>query len=288
MKYKALKLVDKQFTFGCELTAISPDFSNKLFNEISYKHTTDIYQHKIPAIKYRMAELSGIDDANTSVDIDQHCIEHTTPIFYSLDDLTTYYKHWCRTIKEFGLQPQHPKTVCGGNHIHIGFPRDYSMFFARNIFCMFLKYPVLALIFVDKDDTDSCNPFAQRRVNKIIKFCQRDMSSNDLCCAHLYRNKGDCITFNNSFETLEIRCLRAPVNLKEWKMQMQFIEYLYDNYLYDDSICIYVDAPIYTAIPKTLETAMEQFNDFFRTRIYRNAKEDWAKFCIARLKQRFS
>lgn len=110
------------------------------------------------------------------------------------------------------------------------------------------------------------------------------MSYAALSRNNLSYNKFTCITLNNSCRTVEIRCLRAPTTIKEWNMQMQFIRYLCNDYCSID----FSEPMIKSTIPKTLEAALEQFNSFCRTEIYRNAKEDWGRFCIARLKQRFS
>ena len=171
MKYKSCTNAEaRQFTFGAELTAISPKYKDAADKYVDRYLTRTEYDHITGQITDRMSKLSGIDTKDMLTFIDGHCIEHNTPVFYSIEDLTTYYKHWRTTIKEFGLKPQHREVICGGNHIHIGFSTDYTMEFARDCFKLFHDFPVLALIFVDKDDTESFNPFNYKQSQSVKRF----------------------------------------------------------------------------------------------------------------------
>lgn len=284
MKYKPyINAEARQFTFGAELTAISPKYKDIAKSYVDQWLAYRLYNRITDQITDRMSKLSGIDTKDMLTFIDGHCIEHNTPIFYSLDDLTTYYKYWRTTIKDFGLEPQHRKVICGGNHIHIGFPTDYTMSFARSCFKLFHDFPVLALIFVDKDDTESCNPFNYKESQSVRRFFLNGMSYAALSRNNFTRNKFTCITLNNSCRTVEIRCLRAPTTLKEWNMQMQFIRYI-QCYC---SHCDYLDSTTYKGKIKTFGHARKQFQNFVCMIDMRNDNE-WIDFCINRLRKRFA
>ena len=274
----------KQFTFGAELTAISPKYKDTV--ETLFERqclTLQLYDYLTYQITDRMSKLSGIDTEDMLTSIDGHCIEHNTPVFYSIEDLTTYYKYWRTTIKDFGLEPQHRKVICGGNHIHIGFPTDYTMSFARSCFKLFHDFPVLALIFVDKDDTISCDPFNYKQSQSVQRFFCDGMSYSTLSRNNFLRNKSTCITLNNSCRTVEIRCLRAPTTLNEWNMQMQFIRYIHLYHSYNFAL----GSTIYKGKIKTFEQAREQFQNFVSMMDIENDNE-WIDFCINRLKKRFA
>ena len=284
MKYKSRQSTEaEQFTFGAELTAISPEYCDEVRGNLNHYLTQHLYTHIVYPITDRMSKLSGIDTKDMLTFVDGHCIEHNTPVFYSIEDLTTYYKHWRTTIKEFGLEPQHRKVICGGNHIHIGFPTDYTMEFARCCFKLFHDFPVLALVFVDKDDTESCNPFNCKESQSVQRFFYNGMSYSALSRNNLLRNKSTCITLNNSCRTVEIRCLRAPTTLKEWNMQMQFIRYIqcYCSYSCD------LRSTTYRGKVKTFKQAREQFLDFVSMIDIENDNK-WIDFCINRLRKRFA
>lgn len=283
MKHKSWKNVEaEQVTFGAELTAISPKYYDEVRGNPNHDLAQRLYTHIVYSITDRMSELSGIDANDMMTSIDLHCIEHNTPVFYSIEDLTVYYKCWRTTIKEFGLKPQHRKVICGGNHIHIGFSTDYTMEFARHCFKLFHDFPVLALIFVDKDDTESCNTFNCKQSRSVQRFFCNGMSYSALNRNNFIRNKFTCITLNNSCRTVEIRCLRAPTTLKEWNMQMQFIRYVQCYYSHYSDL----GSTIYRGKIKTFEQAKEQFQKFVSMLYVEN--NEWIGFCINKLRKRFA
>lgn len=110
------------YTTGAELTAIPSD--NKTYRVVNgdfnlearnlmLAHST-LIQYQLKKRKWEMGKkLEGT--------IDGHCVEIKSPPFDSEESAIAFFNDFVEISGSYGFKPQHPKMVCGGNHIHFCF-----------------------------------------------------------------------------------------------------------------------------------------------------------------------
>lgn len=170
---------------------------------------------------------------------DGHCLEFQSPVFDEMNKLKEFYQTTFAAMKRYGINPQHRKTVCGGNHLHFDVTRNIGTAILRSM----VNHPEIVWAFTQPDDTESCNNLTMtptirhvmrksavtfseenspwrwdRHVYNAFKalFTLGDVSPCDL------ETKADAVGFNNEGKSIEFRCVEAPKNWSEFKDQLDF------------------------------------------------------------------
>lgn len=237
------------YTFGYELTALPHDYANHPKDETVASKNSDRKNMAVSAMVTAALHKFYPQYEPFKQSVDQHCIEIPSPACHSLKDVFLFYRRAWKVLKQFNYRPQHPATVCGGNHFHF---RIQSMALVRNLLRDFYSRPEITWVFTQPDDSDSCSNLCAANyflaaVRKLLPTTDeiepdRWVSSWDnyarAICTDVknvtLNNLGDAsgditktmgLIVNSKKEkpiTLEFRGIESPRNQKEFQDQLDF------------------------------------------------------------------
>lgn len=138
------------YTIGTELTAIPRRYDEEVYrswrdNTANFV-TSEVLPEALASVK-KLMKARGL--RAHCIDIDSHCIEVSSPKLSRFAD----YKNWSiavrKVYKDSDCYPQHPDTVCGGAHLHVGnIPNELKIALAKDM----IMRPYLPWVFGQPDE----------------------------------------------------------------------------------------------------------------------------------------
>jgi hypothetical protein len=162
------------YTVGTELTAIPKDYDEQNYLNHRYEgHVTSVVMPK--AFAEVKSKMKTLELPSHCIDIDSHCIEVSSPKFSKFEA----YKKWCIAVrgvyKSANCYPQHPETVCGGAHLHVGnISNELKIALAKDM----IMRPYLPWVFGQPDEAGAMDVLISRRdwiVDLINKRIHREL-----------------------------------------------------------------------------------------------------------------
>ena len=211
------------FTIGSEISLVHKDYINQDYGRYERRHVRA--KRLTQAWATILNEHLGRDDAAI---VDVHCLEVRSPVYRSIDDLVKFYRKVVAFGRRHGFRPHHPRTVCGGGHIHVGIWEAERV---ASVFKYFWEHPEIAWVFLHPDDTESANNFATSENDVKVLSAQNIAGIEPYTIAshtmNVFAVAGDVnkefvLSRNNYGKTLEYRCVEAPLNEDEFVAQLKF------------------------------------------------------------------
>lgn len=244
------------FTVGFELTGIFKGYSEDAHLENVASSETKALSSAAGA--FIALDLNKAFNLNLPREgnLDGHCMEIASPVFDSYNKLRAFYQKARRLMSKYHMVPRHPDTVCGGNHLHFGIK---SWPWRRAIVRDMALRPYIAWVFTQPEDTASCNNlwgvphpedtdscfspngYAVNALSYVLDGSAFGMDNDAWQNARrtdwfrflftdaklprnirLWDNKNTCIAISGEHKTVEFRCVEAPMNWNEFKLQLDF------------------------------------------------------------------
>ena len=215
-----VNLVSSKFPFsiGIELTGIPEKQSQHVYTtkpQCGVVMLSDIIELEL--------RRSRIEYFN--VNQDDHCIEVSSPRFWSYKAVENWHRRVRDIMIEWGLKSHHPDMVCGGGHIHVGgMTEKLRRYTATDI----LNRPYLPWVFSECDEQGACD--------NVYKSSRVDYYSNN----KLPTWNKDYSCRMSGFKTVEFRFFESPNDWDEQWDQLEFTLryaiYLRDKFLIEKKI----------------------------------------------------
>lgn len=157
------------YTLGTELTSIPTKYNEEAYRRYGYSRRNESYYNILPnTLKKIKKALKEREMKCHRADVDGHCIEVSSPKFYTYKD----FRDWCVNMRkifaENDCKPKHPQTVCGGAHLHVGkIPNDLKIALAKDM----IMRPCLPWVFGEPDESGAMDVLINQKkmVSEVIK-----------------------------------------------------------------------------------------------------------------------
>lgn len=182
------------------------------------------------------AELAMLPKHNIHSDC-CHCVEYSTPVLKSWDDLEMCYKGASKIAKGMGLVPSIEYATTGMGHIHVGGLSDREKVWAmRDIVCR----PYLSWALVHPSDDINAMPVSDHlkanthpRSGKLVNrkeywWAQNFEAGRNSYTARLPRWKDYALRHAWGYDTMEWRAFDAPQDWNEQVRQMALVQRYFD------------------------------------------------------------
>ena len=210
------------FDVGYEQTALLKHYSVK--EDIKYwpggSYTCARNNQRLENVLCKMRNESKV------FHIDQHCIEHSSSVFSTLESLEKDWKNTFEIYQKYKLVPQRRRAmVCGGGHISLS---EFSPAQATQLFRNTSHDFSIPWVFLHPEDTLSCSvplaPLMYRALQNVINDFEPSrmtlvaVGKEWTAVPRVGRNS----VASDDKCRIEFRCFEAPRNWEEFKDHLDF------------------------------------------------------------------